>query len=144
FMPGQYWATKLGRHAEDDYYLDEYRQYLLIDARRRMPLAALGSNNIYPKGALVLRMLRDYLGPERFWASLHLYLARHALGNATSDDLRQAVLDATGENLDGFWSEWVYGAGQDRFAVTAVYDTTARKLTLTVKQTQADSGKADS
>src|SRR5437660_351599 len=146
FMPGQYWSTKLGRHAEDDYYLDEYRQYLQTDARRRMPLAALGSNNIYPKGALVLRMLRDYLGPERFWAALHLYLTRHALGNATSDDLRQAVLDATGENLDGFWSEWVYGAGHPAFTVTAAYDTATRTLALSVKQTQRDSaaGAGDS
>ena len=144
FLPGQYWRVKLGPGAEDDYYLDEYHQYLQIDQRRRMPLAALGSNNVYPKGALVLRMLLRYLGPERFWASLHLYLTRHALGNATTDDLRQAVLDATGENLDWFWSEWIYAAGHPRFAVTAVYDTTARKLTLTVKQTQADSGKADS
>ena len=139
FMPGQYWSAKLGRHAEEDYYLDEYRQYLQIDARRRMPLAAPGSNNIYPKGALVLRMLREYLGPERFWVALHLYLTRHALGNATSDDLRQAVLDATGENLDGFWSEWIYGAGHPAFTVTAAYDTAARTLALSVKQTQRDS-----
>jgi len=139
FMPGQYWSAKLGRHAEEDYYLDEYRQYLQIDARRRMPLAAPGSNNIYPKGALVLRMLREYLGPERFWVSLHLYLTRHALGNATSDDLRQAVLDATGENLDAFWSEWIYGAGHPAFTVTAAYDTAARTLALSVKQTQRDS-----
>ena len=139
FMPGQYWSAKLGRHAEEDYYLDEYRQYRQIDARRRMPLAAPGSNNIYPKGALVLRMLREYLGPERFWVSLHLYLTRHALGNATSDDLRQAVLDATGENLDAFWSEWIYGAGHPAFTVTAAYDTAARTLALSVKQTQRDS-----
>src|SRR6266480_4196489 len=144
FLPGQYWRVKLGDHPEDDYYLDEYHQYLQIDQRRRMPLAALGSNNVYPKGALVLRMLLRYLGPERFWASLHLYLDRHALGNATSDDLRQAVLDATGENLDWFWSQWVYDAGHPRFVVTAAYDTTARKLMLTVKQTQTDSAKADS
>ena len=144
FLPGQYWRVKLGPHVEDDYYLDEYHQYLEIDRRRRMPLAALGSNNVYPKGALVLRMLERYLGPERFWASLRLYLTRHALGNATSDDLRQAVLDATGENLDWFWSQWVYDAGHPRFLVTTAYDTTARTLTLTVKQTQTDSTKPDS
>ena len=28
FMPGQYWGEKLGPHAAQDYYLDEYRQYL--------------------------------------------------------------------------------------------------------------------
>jgi len=144
FMPGQYWGAKLGPRAEDDYYLDEDRQYRQSDARRRMPLAALGSNNIYPKGALVLRMLLRYLGPERFWASINVYLRRHALGNATTDDLRQAVLEATGENLDWFWDEWMYQAGHPQFTVTTAYDTSARKLTLTVKQTQADSAKADS
>ena len=143
FLPGQYWRDKLGPHAEDDYYLDEYRQYLQIDQRRRMPLAALGSNNVYPKGALVLRMLLRYLGPERFWASIHLYLTRHALGNATSDDLRQAVLDATGENLAWFWEQWMYDAGHPQFTVAAAYDSATRKLALTVKQTQSDSGKAD-
>src|SRR3989441_499394 len=144
FLPGQYWRVKLGPRAEDDYYLDEYHQYLQIDRRRRMPLAALGSNNVYPKGAVVLRMLLRYLGPERFWAALHLYLTRHALGNASSDDLRQAVLDATGENLDWFWSQWIYDAGHPRLGVTAAYDTATRKLTLTVKQTQTDSGIGDS
>ncbi|HEV2749556.1 MAG TPA: M1 family aminopeptidase [Gemmatimonadales bacterium] len=143
FLPGQYWRGKLGPHAEDDYYLDEYRQYLQIDQRRRMPLAALASNNVYPKGALVLRMLLRYLGPERFWASIHLYLTRHALGNATTDDLRQAVLDATGENLAWFWEQWIYDAGHPQFAVTAAYDSATRKMALTVKQTQSDSGKAD-
>ncbi len=144
FMPGQYWGAKLGSHAADDYYLDEYTQFLGLDARRRMPLAAKGSNNIYPKGALVLRMLERYLGPERFWAAVHTYLIRNALGNATSDDLRQAVLLATGENLAWFWDEWVYQAGYPAFTVAATYDSAARRLTLAVKQTQTDSAKADS
>jgi aminopeptidase N len=144
FMPGQYWGGKLGRHAADDYYLDEYRQYLRIDARRRMPLAALGSNNIYPKGALVLRMLLAHLGPERFWASIHTYLNQHAFANATTDDLRQAVLAATGEDLEWFWAEWMYDAGHPQFTVTAAYDSAAHKLTVAVKQTQVDTAKADS
>jgi len=144
FMPGQYWGTKLGPRVADDYYADEYDHFMQIDARKRMPLAAKASNNVYPKGALVLRMLERYLGPERFWASIHTYLTRHALGNATSDDLRQAVLIATGENLDWFWNEWVYQAGYPEFTVTSAYDSTTRDLTLTVKQTQVDSSKADS
>jgi aminopeptidase N len=144
FMPGQYWLEKLGPHAADDYYSDEYHQFMQIDQRRRMPLAAMRSNNIYPKGALVLRMLKHYLGPQRFWASLHTYLERHAFGVATTDDLRQAALQATGENLDWFWSEWMYGAGYPEFAVTASYDTAGHGLTLTVKQTQTDTATADS
>ncbi|OGU09085.1 MAG: hypothetical protein A2W29_03065, partial [Gemmatimonadetes bacterium RBG_16_66_8] len=144
FLPGQYWATRLGRHAEDDYYLDEYRQFMQIDAQRRMPLAAMASNNIYPKGALVLRMLQRYLGPQRFWAAVRRYLTDHAYDNATTDDLRQAVLDATGENLDWFWDQWIYQAGYPEFTVAATYDSARALLTLAVKQTQADSATADS
>jgi aminopeptidase N len=144
FMPGQYWGQKLGSHAEQDYFLDEYDQFMQIDQDRRMPVAALGSNNIYPKGALVLEMLKHYLGDQRFWASVHRYLVDHAFDNATTDDLRQAVLDATGENLDWFWDQWLYQAGYPEFAVTATYDSSAATLTLVVQQTQQDSSKADS
>ena len=144
FMPGQYWSRKLGAHAEQDYYLDEYDQFMQIDNERRMPLAALGSNNIYPKGALVLQMLKHYLGDRRYWASVHRYLVDHAYDNATSDDLRQAVLDATGENLDWFWDQWIYQAGYPEFGVTAKYDSTAATLTLLVQQMQQDSSKVDS
>ena len=144
FMPGQYWNEKRGARAEQDYYVDEYQQYLAAEGQRSMPLASLGSNNIYPKGALVLKMLKDYLGPERFWASVHNYLTQHAFGNATSDDMRQAVLAATGENLDWFWDEWVYAAGLPKFTVTSAYDAAKARLTLTVRQTQVDSFKVDS
>jgi len=100
FMPGQYWGIKMGAGAEEDYYLSEYRDFLAADRRRRMPLAAWNSNNVYPKGALVLEMLKKQLGSERFWAGINRYLTRHAYRNATSDDLRQAFLEATGESLD--------------------------------------------
>lgn len=144
FMPGQYWQARRGDHAGQDYYLDEYRQYLGIDARRRMPLASLGSNNIYPKGALVLRMLELYLGRERFWASVNRYLTDHKYDVATTDDFRQAVLAATGENLDWFMDQWFYQAGFPEFKVSANYDAGASRLSLTVEQVQQDSSKADS
>jgi aminopeptidase N len=144
FMPGQYWGQKLGVHSEQDYYADEYRQFMGIESRRPMPIAALESNNIYPKGALVLEMLKNHLGEQRFWAGVHRYLADHANGVATTDDLRQAFLDATGENLDWFFREWIYSAGYPSFTVTESYDALAHRLTLGVKQTQRDSLKADS
>jgi aminopeptidase N len=144
FMPGQYWGQKLGDHAEQDYYADEYHQFMAIEGRRPMPLASMGSNNIYPKGALVLEMLKHYLGDARFWAGIHRYLTDHAFGVATTDDLRQAFLDATGENLDWFWREWMYSAGYPAFTVTSNYDASAHRLTLVARQTQRDSLTADS
>ena len=66
FMPGQYWGAKLGPRAEEDYYLAEYGEFITRDARRRTPLASWNSANVYPKGALVLEMLKQHLGAECF------------------------------------------------------------------------------
>ncbi|MDB4908539.1 MAG: hypothetical protein JWO05_3323 [Gemmatimonadetes bacterium] len=141
YMPGQYWLKRKGVHMEQDYYLDEYRQFMAIDAQARMPLAAAESNNIYPKGALVLQMLKQYLGEQRFWAGVNRYLTHHQLGTAVTDDLRQDFLDATGENLDWFFDEWMYSAGYPEFTVTSSYDAAARRVTMIVEQSQRDSMK---
>ncbi|HTC22875.1 MAG TPA: M1 family metallopeptidase, partial [Gemmatimonadales bacterium] len=134
FMVGQYWRVKRGDVAGEEAYLGDYRQYLEIEATRRMPLASLGSNNIYPKGSLVLRMLRLELGDERFWAGIRRYLDRHAFGNATSPDLARAVLEATGANLDWFFDQWVYAAGHPEFDVSATYDSSAHSLAIAIAQ----------
>jgi len=144
YLAGQYWAAKNGRRDEEDYYLDEYTSFLELDRRRRVPLAAYNSNIVYVKGALVLQMLKQLLGPERFWASINRYLTRYAFGNALSDDLRKAVLDATGRNLSWFWDQWVYQAGYPELVVSTAYDSLDGSLALTVKQTQVDTSQADS
>jgi alanyl aminopeptidase len=46
---------------------------------------------IYPKGAATLRMFRGYLGRERFRKAIADYLLGHADGNATSEDLVDAL-----------------------------------------------------
>jgi len=143
FMPGQYWERRRGEAAAAAYYLDEYDRFLQADADRRVPLAAPSSNVIYPKGALVLRMLQKLLGPERFWASVHRYLVDHAYSVATSEDLRRAILEATGENLEWFFDQWVYGAGYPEVSVRARWDSAGGREVLVVRQTQgADSARA--
>ena len=144
FMGGQYWAERAGAAVAEDYYLDDYGLYLSVDRRRRMPLSSFGSNNIYPKGSLVLRMLERTLGAERFRASLNRFLTRHAFGNAASEDLRRAIADATGQDLGWFFDQWVYQAGHPEFAVRATWDSAGGTLSLAVAQTQGDTLKPDS
>lgn len=144
FMVGPYLRSTLGVHGAQDYYLNEYTQFMGADHRRRMPIATLGSNNIYPKGALALEMLRKYLGDERYWAGVHRYLTDHAYGNATTDDFRQSMLAGTGENLDWFMDEWFYQAGYPEFKVLSSYDKNTDRLNLLVQQTQADTSTPDS
>jgi cytosol alanyl aminopeptidase len=46
---------------------------------------------IYQKGAAIIEMLEDWVGPEAFQRSLHRYLTSHEFGNASSADLAQAI-----------------------------------------------------
>jgi cytosol alanyl aminopeptidase len=50
---------------------------------------------IYYKGAAILEMLEDWLGPEKLQHSLHRYLTDHQFGNASSSDLAQAMKQET-------------------------------------------------
>ena len=67
-----------------------------------------GSNNIYPKGALVLEMLYDYLGDQRFWAGIHRYLTTHAFGDRRSATIcarhfsKPLARTSTGSGPNGF------------------------------------------
>jgi aminopeptidase N len=66
----------------------------------------------YHKGAWVLHLLRQDVGPAAFWRGLQLYTKAHWEDSATSEDLQQAMERASGRNLKEFFRAWVYdGAG---------------------------------
>ena len=51
----------------------------------------------YKKGEAVIRMLEAYAGPDAWQAGVRAYMAEHAYGNATSDDLWKAIDKAAGK-----------------------------------------------
>jgi cytosol alanyl aminopeptidase len=53
---------------------------------------------VYPKGAQVIAMFQQFLGPEAFRAAIRAYLDAHADGNATRGDL-MAALSAAGTDV---------------------------------------------
>jgi aminopeptidase N len=92
--------------------------------------------NVYGKGGWVLYMLRRQLGEEAFYAGLRHYLEVNRGKNVTSADLSKAIEEATHNNVDAFFQQWIYGAGAPKFEVSYVYDEAKRQVALTVKQTQ--------
>ncbi len=100
---------------------------------------ARSSSNVYPKGATVLDMLRQYLGDEVFFDALHRYGTEMRFKNADTQDLMRAFRDASGENLDWFFEQWVYLAGHPDLRVSKSWDSGRGMLTLKVEQTQAQS-----
>lgn len=90
----------------------------------------------YPGGGSVLHMLRKHLGDKLFYASLKHYLTQNAHQPVSTEELRIAVEETTGQSMDWFFDQWLYRMGHPIFDVTQSYDAAAKKLTLNVKQTQ--------
>ncbi len=90
----------------------------------------------YNKGGLVLHMLRDQVGDEAFFASLRLYLQRHAYTAVEVDDLRQAFEEVTGTDLHWFFNQWYFGKGHPVLEVRHQYDASAKQLKVDVTQVQ--------
>ena len=97
--------------------------------------------NVYDKSGWVLHMLREQLGDEVFFRALQHYLETYRLQNVVTADLVKAIEESTGTNVDRFFDQWIYGAGAPRFMVRSAYDSTARKLSLDVQQTQKVEGR---
>lgn len=90
----------------------------------------------YPGGGSVLHMLRKHLGDKLFFKALNHYLTVNAHQPVSTEDLRQAIEESTGQSMDWFFDEWLYKMGHPIFDIKQSYDDATKKLTLNVKQTQ--------
>ena len=54
---------------------------------------------VYLKGASILEMLEDWLGPELFQRALHRYLTDHRFATGTSNDLARSIEEETGVDV---------------------------------------------
>ncbi|MGC8582626.1 MAG: M1 family aminopeptidase [Thermoproteus sp.] len=65
----------------------------------------------YEKGSVVLHMIRSLLGDDAFRRGLKLFLERHRYKNADIEDLRKALEEASGRDLEWLWRQFFYSAG---------------------------------
>ncbi len=108
----------------------------------RKPVVSVGSygENVYPRGASILHMLRFFLGDTLFWRSMHYYIEKYKFTPVETNDLKTAIEEATGQNLYWFFDQWLYKAGHPVFDVSYRWSDSAKAVVLSVAQTQ----KADS
>jgi len=73
----------------------------------------------YEKGAAVLRMIEQYLGPEVFRDGIRSYLSAHACGNAETTDLWKALGEASARPVQAMMEGWIFRPGYPVVAVQA-------------------------
>jgi|HubBroStandDraft_6_1064221.scaffolds.fasta_scaffold00527_4 aminopeptidase N len=96
--------------------------------------------NIYTKGGLVLKMLREKLGDRDFFRGLHHYLDVNRGQNVVTADLIKAIEQETSVNVDEFFQQWIYRAGAPKFEVAVKWDDLVDSVHMQVKQTQKVEG----
>jgi len=65
----------------------------------------------YEKGAAVVRMIEQYLGPESFRAGVRVYMRRHRESNTVAADLWRALEEASGKEVAHVAQAWIGQAG---------------------------------
>ena len=92
--------------------------------------------HIYAKGSLILNMLQDYIGDDAFWRFIQYYTKENQYKNVETPDLKKAIEETTGQNMDWFFKQWIYEPGFPEYNVTWKYNQRNKSVKLTVKQTQ--------
>ena len=88
-----------------------------VPVRSTAEAASIFDAITYDKGASVLKQLMTYVGEENFSAGMTAYFARHAWGNATLQDLIDALGKASGRDVDAWRAGWLDTAGTDQLAL---------------------------
>jgi len=65
----------------------------------------------YQKGGALLRMLEQYLGPERFREGVSHYLGLHSYANTETNDLWDAIEATSGDPVRRIMDSWIWQPG---------------------------------
>jgi hypothetical protein len=95
-------------------------------------------NLSYSKASWVLHMLRHVIGDQDFFDALAAYRAQYEYSSATTEQFRDVCEAISGEDLDTFFQQWIYGEyyPKYRFTYTTVPVASGYDVELTLEQTQ--------
>ncbi len=106
----------------------------IVDSSTNQLYDLLNRNN-YQKGSWVLHMLRRRVGDEDFFAGIRDYYRQHLHGDADTEDVRAALEQTSGQNLEDFFNQWVYGPGHPQLEIESRAE--GSELVVSVTQVQA-------
>jgi hypothetical protein len=88
---------------------------------------------VYNKGAVVLHMLRRWMGEEAFSRGLRRYYVENRYKKAGTADLERAMTAEAGHSLERFFERWIYTSGLPRVR----YSTSVEGQELVVRFEQS-------
>jgi aminopeptidase N len=92
---------------------------------------------VYQKGGWVLHMLRGVIGTERFWVGIREYYRAYRDSNASTDDLRRVMEEASATDLEWFFRQWLRRAGSPKIEGGWKYNVAAKRVEVELAQTQS-------
>jgi aminopeptidase N len=107
----------------------------VVDSSVKSYMELLNPNS-YQKGSWVLHMLRQETGDEVFWKGIQLYYKTYAGKNAVTADFQKIMETVSGKNLNQFFYQWLYVAGQPKLEISYRYNIKKKLVTVTVVQLQ--------
>jgi len=81
-------------------------------------------------------MLRGQVGDSAFWRGIRAYYRRYRDSTALSGDFERVMEQASAQQLDWFFRQWLYQPGYPKLDCRWAYDGASHRVTLTVSQTQ--------
>jgi len=141
-----YWAKKFEQHVFGEDYYQWERHKELQDTYRAAGINSFsvghsrgGRDRFYPKGSLVMDMLRDVLGDKEFGATMAFYLQHYPYQTAETNDFLQAIRKATGRSLEWFFEQWIYRGGEPFYEISyeELPRLTGKETRINVKQIHA-------
>lgn len=112
------------------------RKTPVVDTTVHSNYMQLLNANSYERGGWVLHMLRRKLGDEVFWKGIRQYFKDYNGGNAGTDDFRKEMEKASGQNLKGFFTQWLYTTAIPEVQVNLSYNESTHAVKMEVIQQQ--------
>lgn len=110
----------------------------LVKSEYRLPMDLFFDGTIYPGGAARANLFRGMIGEDQFREALKIYLHRNAYRAVHSQDLQQALEDASGRDFEKVFAQWVYAPGYPELDLS--WTRRGRELQIHVMQTQSLAG----
>jgi hypothetical protein len=147
------WAS----YAEADYYLEKYGWDFYHNYMNEMAYTGVGTIYVedldttdvgkifhgglsYDKGAWVVHMLRGVLGDQKFYDGVEAYYnSEFQYASATTEDFRDVFEKSSGQQLDWFFEDWIYGTCRPNYQfryLEEISDSGGYDLYLLVEQIQ--------